>query len=60
MGIPGVEFRPAWERRINVDFNGLRVSFISRADLIFAKQAAGRPQDLIDIKALRQAEKGRG
>ena len=56
MGIPGVEFRAAWERRLEVDFDGLQVPFISHEDLISAKLAAGRPQDLIDVKALRKSQ----
>jgi len=35
-----------------VDFDGLLVPFISRGDLIEAKRASGRPQDLLDIEAL--------
>ncbi len=54
MGIPGVEFKAAWKRRVEVDFDGLTVPFISREDLIKAKQAAGRPQDLVDLQALRR------
>ena len=54
MGIPGVEFKQAWQRRVEVDFDGLTVPFISREDLIKAKQAAGRPQDLVDLQALRR------
>ena len=54
MGIPGVEFQAAWQRRVEVDFDGLLVPFISRENLIRAKQAAGRPQDLIDLQALRR------
>ena len=34
MGIPGVEFREAWERRVEVDFDGLQVAFISHRDLM--------------------------
>lgn len=52
MGIPGVGFDAAWERRVEVDFDGLLVPFISREDLIRAKRAAGRPQDLLDIDSL--------
>jgi hypothetical protein len=52
MGIPGVEFEEAWSRRNVVDFDELAISFISRQDLILAKQAAGRPQDIIDIDLL--------
>ncbi|MDE0442921.1 MAG: hypothetical protein OXL38_12460 [Gammaproteobacteria bacterium] len=52
MGIPGVSFDPAWQRRMEVDFDGLLVPFISREDLIAAKRASGRPQDLLDVEAL--------
>ncbi len=56
MGIPGVEFDDAWLRRMEVDFDDLPVAFISRADLIKAKRAAGRPQDLIDVESLLQVD----
>ena len=56
MGIPGVEFEPAWRRRVEVDFDGLLVPFISRADLISAKRATARPQDMIDVHALLQSD----
>ena len=52
MGIPGVAFETAWEKRADVDFNGLLVSFISKEDLITAKRASGRSQDLMDADAL--------
>ena len=55
MGIPGIEFEQAWEKRVEVDFDGLLVSFISRGDLITAKRASGRPQDMIDADTLSQA-----
>ena len=48
MGIPGLEFKGSWERRLEADFDGLLVSFISKEDLIAAKRASGRTQDLID------------
>jgi hypothetical protein len=56
MSIPGVDFEPAWDNRVEVDFEGLKVPFISRADLIRAKRAGGRPQDLIDAENLERAE----
>ena len=56
MGIDGVEFATAWVRRANILFDDLSVSFISREDLIKAKLAAGRPQDLLDAKSLSQDE----
>lgn len=56
MSIPGVEFEAAWERREEALVDGVTVPFISRADLIRAKEASARPQDLVDAENLRQAE----
>lgn len=56
MSIPGVEFKSAWQRRVEVDLEGIRVPFISRGDLIQSKEASARPQDLIDAENLRKAE----
>lgn len=56
MGIPGAVFDEAWPRRLEVDFDGLVVPFISRHDLIAAKRASGRPQDLLDVKHLMPPE----
>ncbi|MBV6400190.1 MAG: hypothetical protein CNIPEHKO_00473 [Anaerolineales bacterium] len=54
MGIPGINFDDCWDRRVEVDFEGLNVIFISKQDLIHSKRAAGRPQDLIDADLLSQ------
>ena len=56
MGIPGPDFEQAWNNRVEIDFEGLRVLFISREDLIAAKLASGRPQDVIDARTLSQRE----
>ena len=56
MGIPGVAFDECWSRRKEVDFDGLKVFFISKNDLILAKRASGRPQDLIDADLLSQTD----
>ena len=56
MSIPGVEFETAWEHREEVQLEGLIIPFISRADLIRAKDAGGRAQDLLDAENLRKAE----
>ncbi|SPF51519.1 hypothetical protein SBA4_4670018 [Candidatus Sulfopaludibacter sp. SbA4] len=58
--IPGVEFDTAWARRVEEVFDeqtNLRANFISREDLLAAKRAAGRPQDLADIEAIEKAAK---
>ena len=52
MGIPGVEFSKAWKRRNIVQFDDIDVTFIAKEDLIIAKRAAGRPQDLLDADSL--------
>ena len=61
--IPGVDFDAAWERRVveTVDSAaGLKATFISRDDLIAAKLAAGRPQDLADVAAMQKARQSAG
>jgi hypothetical protein len=58
--IQGVDFERAWERRTEIEVDtesGLRLSVISRRDLIAAKLAAGRPKDLADVAALRETER---
>jgi hypothetical protein len=54
MSIPGITFEEAWVNRENVDIAGTSALFISREDLIRAKQATARPQDLIDLDNLRR------
>ena len=56
MGIPGIGFEEAWARRVEIDFDGLPVPFISREDLITAKRASGRPQDMIDVQSLLRTD----
>ena len=52
--ISGIEFEDAWQRRVNIPIDeNLTAPFISRQDLLAAKMAAGRAQDLIDADALR-------
>ncbi len=55
MGIPGATFEKCWSRRQTVDFDGLKVNFISKQDLVTAKRASGRPQDLIDADLLEDS-----
>lgn len=60
--IPGVDFETAWERRIEGTIERdtpVNVHFISREDLIAAKTAAGRPQDLADVAAIQKAAKAK-
>ena len=55
--ISGVEFEAAWPRREEHVLDGVRCNVISRDDLLANKRAAGRPQDLADVRALERAKK---
>ncbi len=52
--IDGLEFGPAWSRRIERDFGGVACFVIALEDLIVNKRAAGRPQDIVDAEILTQ------
>jgi hypothetical protein len=58
--ISGIEFEDAWQRRVAVSIDeNLTAPFISCQDLLVAKMAAGRDQDLIDADALRASAQHR-
>ncbi len=51
--IPGVEFDAAFKAKVVIDLpGGVKALVISLPDLIAAKRAAGRPQDLLDVQLL--------
>lgn len=54
MSIPGVAFEEAWQRKESAKIAEIPAFFISREDLILAKQASARPQDMIDLENLRK------
>lgn len=58
--IDGVDFEDAWERRVEATIDaemGQTAFFLSSADLIASKLAAGRPQDLADAAAVQAARR---
>lgn len=57
--ISGVNFNEAYERRQSVVISGETCWFLSLEDLIAAERAAGRPQDLLDLKGLERELKHR-
>ena len=60
--IDGIDFERAWPNRIEIVIDahtGLTAFFISSNDLIANKLAAGRPQDIADVAALRRAAKAK-
>ena len=55
--IAGVRFDAAWKKRIEVTIDpqtGTKAFFISSDDLVTAKLATGRPEDLADAAILRK------
>lgn len=56
MGIPGLKFESAWKNKKEFNYEELVVSFISKEDLIIAKRASGRPQDIIDADLLSNSD----
>ena len=53
MGIAGVDFNTAWANRVESSYGGVPIHIISKQDLIQAKKASGRPQDLLDLDRLQ-------
>jgi hypothetical protein len=53
--IAGVDFAGAWSRRVVDAWSSVPVLIMSLEDLIAAKRATGRPQDLIDARNLERA-----
>lgn len=54
--IDGVDFEDAWIRRVIRTFDGVAAPVISISDLIRNKEISNRPQDTIDVVALKRIE----
>jgi len=50
--IDGVEFEPAWRRRLRATFGDVPLTVIGRADFLANKRATGRLKDLADAARL--------
>jgi predicted nucleotidyltransferase len=55
MAVKGLTFAEAWARRVETEFEEVPMCVVSRKDLLVSKEAAGRPQDLLDAEAVRKA-----
>jgi hypothetical protein len=60
--VAGGDFEGIWRRRVEDRIGETPTAFASLDDLIRMKEAAGRPKDIEDLKALRQLREraGRG
>jgi predicted nucleotidyltransferase len=56
--VDGVEFEDAYLNRVEAHWDGVRVHLMGLEDLMASKRAAGREQDLLDLKALERAKEG--
>ncbi|TVQ02590.1 MAG: hypothetical protein EA381_03015, partial [Planctomycetaceae bacterium] len=54
--IPGLEFSGAYRNREIFTLKDVRASFLSLDDLILAKEASARPQDIADVEKLKKAK----
>ena len=57
MGIPGIEFAPAWKRRSFGSFEGVKVNIIGIDELIKNKKASNRKLDKVDLDSLLSNKK---
>ena len=57
---PGIKFAAVWKRREVMKHHRQQFCVLSRADLIASKRAAGRPQDLEDVRLLELGGGGTG
>jgi predicted nucleotidyltransferase len=55
--VSGVTFDQVWENKISGTFGKEKVYYASLDDIIMMKEAAGRPKDLEDLKALKILKK---
>jgi hypothetical protein len=53
-----VTFEAAWKNRVDSSYGDVEVHFICKDDLIANKEAAGRPQELLDVAYLRDGPGG--
>lgn len=52
MDISGVSFGEAWDSRVESTYGGVGIHIIGKEELLRAKRAAARPQDLLDVESL--------
>ena len=58
--VKGANFEDVWKNRVRAKYGNTFVHFASLDDLIKMKKAAGRPQDLEDLKYLIRLKKMKG
>ena len=54
--VAGLQFQDAYARRVESTYGGAPVAFPSKQDLVAAKRASARPQDMLDADRLESEE----
>lgn len=54
--LDGLSFQDAWDSKVRIEVDGIRVFVLSRDDLIRNKKAVGRTRDLADVEQLESTE----
>lgn len=54
--VGSLSFEEAYARRVEAEWDGVRVSIVALADLLAAKRAAGRSQDIADVEVLERIQ----
>ena len=52
--VAGLQFEPAYQGAVETTYDGIPIRILGKRDLITAKTASGRPQDLIDLANLTE------
>jgi len=52
MSIKGVDYETAWAKKVESAYDGVPIFILGKNDLIAAKKASARPQDLLDVDLL--------
>jgi hypothetical protein len=58
--IEGLRFDRAWAGAVQATYGGVPIRVLGLDDLLTAKRAAGRPQDLLDVTRLEAARRRSG
>jgi hypothetical protein len=55
--VPGLIAEEAWKRRVKSRYGRASIHVLGLSELIKAKQASGRPQDILDLAKLRKRKR---
>ena len=54
--VSGLEFQKSYRQKQNVEIEDLKISVVSRGDLIKNKESTGREKDRLDVKYLKKKD----